>query len=266
MMRLFASTSPLLKLVRRGKWDAVEEMLLEEKDGSVIRDACPTFLHQLLKHNPPVGIVDIVLLRLQASDTIVEEERDEKDKTPLHVAAIYSCDSRIIQLLLSGVSGTMPARMTDKAGNTPLHVACSVNFDAFRKQNKAKTLAEMNNATEIVTRLLRAYPEAATLTNKEGATPLDLATRHNGDARIINRLEFVQEAFAKGDQIISSEAFKIPLSSNEFSIVSRSVDDLNASFSSVGFDNEFDEGIEGSLPDQAEVRLSAVPEEGKSGA
>ena len=255
-MRLFTSTSPLLKLVRRGKWDAVEEMLFAESSSS-IRSSSPCFLHQLLKHNPPVEIVDLALHKLQNDDVIVEEERDDKGRTPLHIAALYSCDARMVKLLLDGVSGVMPALTNDKQGNTPLHSACSVNFDSFRRHNIKKALALMSNATEIVTRLLQANPEAATVRNKRGELPLQLAQENNADARMIYRIEIAQQTFMEGGKV-SSETFKTtcPLSSNEFSIVSR--DGFDASFSSVGFDDDISES---SLLDLAEVMLSTVREE-----
>lgn len=256
-MRLFPSSSPILKLVRRGKWDAVEEMLLAD-DGFTIRTNCPTFIHQLLKHNPPVDIVDIALQRLQCPDVIVEEERDEKGRTPLHIAAAHTCDSRIIKLLLEGVSGVMPAFMSDKAGNTPLHAACNVNFDSIRRHSIKRALAAMNNATEIVTRLLQANPEAASLGNRRGETPLHLAKENNADARIIVRIDAVQQTFQEGGKI-HSETFKTPLSSNEFSIVSRPLNELDASLSSVGFDEA--EESEKDLLNTEELVLSTVKED-----
>ncbi|GKY92541.1 hypothetical protein MPSEU_000224400 [Mayamaea pseudoterrestris] len=179
-------------------------------------------------------------------------------QTPLHVAASHGCDARIVKMLLTGVSGVMPALVKDKAGNTALHAACSVNFAAFRKQQNLKKLAGMNNATEIVAKLLQANSEAAHLRNKQGETPLELAKKHRADARIISRIEVVQQA-CRGGEKVCSETFQAPLSSNEFSIVSRPADALEASFSSVGFDNDYDESSS-SLIVPAKCTFSAVEE------
>jgi hypothetical protein len=187
---------PILKLARQGRYDAMKISLLQERDDRAdnwlrLNANGKIILHKILKYQPPVEIVHLLILRLAEKSNIAvpEEFKDAEGRTPLHVAVAHGCDAAVIHRLLNGVSRVIPAVTKDNDDRLPLHLAClneACGATLTKQQSKQPTPAEeVNNMVQVVYLLLSAYPVAAAIRDSNGDTPLDLARRNGADSRIL---------------------------------------------------------------------------------
>lgn len=134
-------------------------------------------LHQILAHQPPVSLVEIIL-RYHTESHVPEETLDVDGRTPLHVAAAHNCAVDVIERLLSGVSLVVPAFTKDSLDRYPLHWACCYPSLQDRSDRKFETILI----------LLNANPQSVNVIDAHGKTPLDYARSGNLDERIADIL------------------------------------------------------------------------------
>jgi ankyrin repeat protein len=198
---------PILKLAKGGRYDEMKKLLLQENDVKTdnwIRLVDPkgeTALHMILKYQPPVEIVHLIIMSLAKKTNIAvpEEVRDAEGKTPLHVAVTYECHPDVVHRLLNGVGGVIPAVTKDREDRLPLHLAClgkACGATSAKQLSQQPTQKQVDNMVQVVYLLLSAYPIAAVLRDSKGETPLDLARRNGADGRILRVLTISAELHA----------------------------------------------------------------------
>lgn len=171
----------------------------EEWLGTYAKTKAGTALHMLVAHRPPVKLVDVLIWKMVdlVPSTIPEDTRDNKGRTPLHIAAACGCARPVIERLLEGVSAVMPAVAIDDHERLPLHWACA-NPNGYQQLGRRRRSmascqstpeADIANMVNVVCALIRAYPEAAMIADLDGMTPMDLAKKHFADRRMVSVLE-----------------------------------------------------------------------------
>lgn len=163
----------------------------------------PTPLHIIVKHNPPPAVVQkmVQLLRDRFQIELPEDHPDHMGRTPLHVAVVngYST-SEIIQVLVSGESLIMPAVHRDSSRRTALHWACQpVQMKSRRKTQMAQWHQKLS--IEI---LLEAFPEAASLRDEDGKTPVDYGRAAKLPGSVIQSLVNKHDQFAPAEDKLGS--------------------------------------------------------------
>lgn len=161
-----------------------------------------TPLHMILHYHPTESVVDKLIKYLSTSkksQTVPEDATDMLGRTPLHVGAAKGCSSAVMSRLVSGVSVVMPAVAKDSSGRFALHWACAnpdgedlvVTCGGLRKSLKKNNdnVSPADNMVQVIFLLLKAYPEASTIPDNQGETPLDLAIMHGAEPRIIQLVE-----------------------------------------------------------------------------
>jgi hypothetical protein len=162
-------------------------------------------LHIILHYHPNRTVVDKLIRYLSSSKkshTVPEDAIDIQGFTPLHVGASKGCSASVMERLLNGVSAVMPAVTKDSMGRHALHWACeNPSFEARHfscvsilqghalKKSNGDLSAVDNIMIQVIFLLIKAYPEASTIPDMEGNTPLDLAIENEVDPRIISLLE-----------------------------------------------------------------------------
>jgi ankyrin repeat protein len=189
---------PILKLAKQGRYDDIKKPLLHERDDRAdnllrLNTNDKSVLHKILKYQPPIEIVHLLILRLAEKSNIAvpEELKDATGRTPLHVAVANGCHATVIHRLLNGVSRVMPAVTKDNDDRLPFHLAClneACGVTSTKRQSKQPTPEEVNNMVQVVYLLLSAYPVAAAIRDSNGDAPLDLARRNGADRRILRAL------------------------------------------------------------------------------
>ena len=185
-----------------GRWHAVVKTvknstaedwnLLTDRSTTVIQTSTP--LHLACLYGAPVTALDAIATACQTKFNIAvpEEAADEAGNTPLHTAVAAGCTTMVVQRLLQGASGILPAVVRNSLGQTALHVACEAplktnhanhslsslsapsSLGLLRKPRLSlKPAAEAANKKAVVELLLSTYPPAATLRDVKGRTPLD---------------------------------------------------------------------------------------------
>jgi hypothetical protein len=94
---------------------------------------------------------------------------NENGATPLHIALAESCDVAVIRRLLSGPTGTLPA----------------VRFDDDGRKQTNKTVKDK---LEIIHLLVKSYPYAKVIRDRNRRTPQDIARKHNADPVLVRAL------------------------------------------------------------------------------
>jgi hypothetical protein len=88
---------------------------------------------------------------------------------------------------MHGSLSVIPALTKDSSHRVPLHYACSGEVGSSKAKGK-RSKECIENAVNIVERLLEAYPESVAVKDKDGRTPLDLALESKVDFRILKAL------------------------------------------------------------------------------
>lgn len=171
-----------------------------------------TPLHVILRYHPPPRLIDALVHALKnigwfRSDSFIPEDvPDNHGRTPLHVATAAGSHIHVVERLLEGDTFVMPAYTRDNFGRFPLHWACmnpSGQSNPFFSphQHMPYTAAQARNLRYNMIRMVRllvdVYPEAASLADNKGMTPLDYAIQNNADAAIIQFLQMAIKSFQK---------------------------------------------------------------------
>lgn len=184
--------TPMTKRARQGRFDEIKAVLLGNaiKTEEWLRESASaeeTPLHALLRYQPPVDLVTLLISRLIATtkNAVPEEVKDVHGNTPLHVAVAYGCDVAIVRVLLNGKGGVMPAVTKDSDERLPLHLAClSEKLSCSRRSPRKQTPDDQDNMLCIVYSLLSAYPMGLAIRDANGDTPMDLCRTFGKDTRI----------------------------------------------------------------------------------
>ena len=175
-------------------------------------DPTSMLLHKILAYNPPLEVVDLLcqLLnrRRKGGDSAcgrfagIENVADLSGRTPLHMAAIYNCDSTVLDRIMKRCkSRAHPALALDHIGRTPLHwsvdvrggdgvtysqrKSCSILLFRTRCSKQSELAQRIENRLEIVQLLLRTCPRAILVRDKDGNKPIDIARQTKADPDII---------------------------------------------------------------------------------
>ncbi|MGK3737858.1 MAG: hypothetical protein ACI8RD_005214 [Bacillariaceae sp.] len=194
----------LFLLLKLQEWDKVFELL--EKNPNLVASSQQSkaagstspLLHDVLRYNPPLSVVDLLLLidnnnindnddndndnndviqKQQQQQSSVMKQTDVFGRLPLHVAC--SCGPNadidvIIKLILSDTDA-LRTRTLDRHGRFPLHIAVI-----------------MNSSEDAVMELLTNYPDACFIPDLHGKIPIEYAEEssyRNGHNRLVVALE-----------------------------------------------------------------------------
>lgn len=159
-------------------------------------------LHAILKHRPPVKVVNALIKKLQqdvsslAPGVLVPEEMREKtlQQTPLHVAVSSFCSLAVIERLLEGESLVLPAMTKDGLHRFPLHWACALPHSA--KPWSWQRGVEVDYRWDLIHYLLEQYPVACVIPDAYDQTPLDYARHNKLHVSIVELLEYATAEYA----------------------------------------------------------------------
>ena len=133
-------------------------------------------LHFVMKHRPPLAVVEYILQYTSSSCHVPEEVLDSEGRTPLHVACASNCRFEVIERLLAGVSLVVPAMTKDALGRLPLHWA--VCKPCLPNEH------EVSNKYDTILLLLNANPQAINMADSAGKNAVDYAMEFNADKSI----------------------------------------------------------------------------------
>jgi hypothetical protein len=160
-------------------------------------------LHLIVNHRPPVSLVDSLSRWITKNNPgyVPEDAVDARGQTPLHIAVIQGCDVTVIDRLANSPSSTFPTTTMDDWRRCPLHWACcmkprtpsdtvcnghaTLGFLSSSSSNAQPSQAFVDNMVKIVLVLIKSYPQAAVIEDKDRKTPLDLAVDNKLDRRIL---------------------------------------------------------------------------------
>ena len=145
-----------------------------------------TLLHAIVRHNPPLDIVGIIITLCPD----MPASRDDLGWTPLHVAACSKASPLLLKFLACAYPAACDAQ--DEEGKTPLHFVCEPTLVLFGGDTSS-TPQEVPNH-EAVVALLSESLNAATIEDDEEMTPLEHAIMNDASLKTIKLL---QKASAK---------------------------------------------------------------------
>lgn len=168
--------------------DRGSESTDEEESETKKSPESTTALHIIMKHRPPVAVVDLLCRKLQAlmGIQIPEDCVDKNGMNPLHLAVAHGCDTEVVRRLMKGSTEDLPAFTIDKTGRLPLHWACT---------NTRKHLVffggkqDIDNSVKNAYLLIRSCHEGKCFEDKKSQTPLQLAIEYRADERIVDALK-----------------------------------------------------------------------------
>jgi ankyrin repeat protein len=133
-------------------------------------------------YQPNAAVVKALLDRLASDQVVVRPltALDSHGRTPLHIAVAKGCAYTTVRLLLLPLA----INTRDYDGRFPLHWACVTTSSSRSFLNRKA----VKNSIRIVSELIEFRPEAVSMRDAHGETPLDLAMRYSLDRRIINLL------------------------------------------------------------------------------
>ena len=139
-------------------------------------------LHACVRFNPPLHLVQVLIELLPESTSLV----DCMNQTPLHIAAGARVDLSIIQLLVNASPFSCSIRDVD--GMTPLHLACDSTCDIFTGDEDC---TRDPLTYDVVSTLIKAYPTAVTLEDKEGTSALEHAILSDAPIDVVKLLQAI---------------------------------------------------------------------------
>ena len=139
-------------------------------------------LHACVRFKPPLHLVQVLIELLPESTSFV----DCMNRTPLHIAAGARADVSIIQLLVNASPFSCSIRDVD--GMTPLHLACDSTCDIFTGDEDC---TRDPPTYDVVSTLIKAYPTAVTLEDKEGTSALEHAILSDAPIDVVNLLQAI---------------------------------------------------------------------------
>lgn len=119
---------------------AIKSALIDEcsdVSSSTKPDIGENILHDMVRYNPPLDVIDTLLVSLQHRRGATCGT-DAAGRTPLHIAASRGASSEVIESLIKADPGT--ASLGDINGMSPLHIAVRClaygNDDSLREDNR----------------------------------------------------------------------------------------------------------------------------------
>jgi hypothetical protein len=141
-------------------------------------------LHALCLFRPTASVVQAVIDTLKATVSKNVDATmvvDKRGRTPLHMAAASGCSTAVMDLLMRENTAVLTL---DHEGRYPLHWACTYNPGRGSKKNA-------DDRVQVIRQLIEAYPVSVVTKDREGNTPMILATKNKADKRILAALHFV---------------------------------------------------------------------------
>mmetsp|Transcript_33345 Transcript_33345/g.50167 ORF Transcript_33345/g.50167 Transcript_33345/m.50167 type:complete len:217 (-) Transcript_33345:675-1325(-) len=138
-----------------------------------------TFLHAIVRDNPPL---DIVGNTIKLCPEMVAA-RDGLGRTPLHIAA----GSKVSSLLLKLIARAYPAACDaqDEDGRTPLHFVCDTSFILFSDNDPSQKASQH----EAVVALLSESSHASTIEDADEMSPLEHAIMCGASLKTVQLLQ-----------------------------------------------------------------------------
>jgi len=236
----------VLRLVKQQKYDAVMEILLNNKvdmkeiiEGSS-RIVKEPFLFYVLRHKPGADVVTLINVHIdRLANAGVDIETmlfDSNGKIPLHVAAEYGCGRDVTRCLLD--DDGFRATIRDNHNRCPLHWAVANESKGRRR----KTQSDKRKMFETVLFLLSACPEMVVEEDLEGNTPLDLALMNKCDQAIIDLLEANASAYGKVSDMLIGNECRAARAGKKSGFVPSIISEISSTddddLSSIGWDGE----------------------------
>lgn len=139
-----------------------------------------TFLHAIVRHDPPVQIVSEII-QICPADV---RSRDCLNRTPLHVACGVGAGIRTIQCLAAAYPAA--CKIQDDDGRTPLHFCCDIECQLFEgDEGKVRKPPSF----EVVHCLLSASLSVVSLEDADGMSPLEYAICSDADVKVVKLLQ-----------------------------------------------------------------------------
>lgn len=135
-------------------------------------------LHTLCQHQPTEKVVRRVISLLSITCDL---EVDSHGRTPLHIAAAYGSDVKVLRLLLGDACSTA-ASVLDAASRFPLHYAAGATTRQLRFGDQTD---DLENSILTVQLLLEAFPIAVLAKDDKGKTAIDLALECSKHQRFV---------------------------------------------------------------------------------
>ena len=218
-------TTPLLQLAKQRRFEKIEELLMSQCEDDIASwiDDCSlkgdsglqafkgeTILHLIMVYQPPVQVIDLLVHRMSQKQpgTVPEASTDIQGKTPLSVAVAHNCDVAVIHRLMNGVASVVPAVAKDSWHRLPLHWACA-NPKGSSKGKKWSLVCgyrskDSDNMTKIIEMLIKVYPHAVTIKDRNGMTPFDLAVKHDANPYVLFLLDSAWKICCKTQKIANT--------------------------------------------------------------
>jgi hypothetical protein len=158
----------------------------------------------------PAKLISSLLQKL--SDFGIEDPElsiDEIGRTPLHFAVGYSCNPKVVKVLVSSPAGKTSTRAQDCFGRLPLHAAM-VPYDLVDKGSYCKIAPTSNIKPSEFLGILRksiailvaVCPGSVNVEDDKGMTPLEHAKPLEFDRKF---QEWVQKVVKVGGAVFSEE-------------------------------------------------------------
>ena len=145
-----------------------------------------TVLHAIVRHKPPLDIVDNIIKRCPG----MPASRDGLGRTPLHVAAGSKASSLLLKFIASAYPAACDAQ--DEEGKTPLHFICDTSFVLVADDDDHLSLSSTSQEApkyEAVVALLSESLNAATVEDSEEMTALEHAIMCDASLKTVQLLQ-----------------------------------------------------------------------------
>ena len=172
--------TPLLHAVKKGRLDAVNILLKDERCDSTITSSNGT---NILHFASESGNSDLLKLILQLTNDKLLKSTNENGDTPLHFACRSNNNAATVKLLLDYLyeNDALDLNVQNNEGDSPLHIVCSNNniqiFDTF--VNKA--ISSDNISLNL------------NIQNKKGESLLHIASAFNVPNHLYKEYEYVSD-------------------------------------------------------------------------
>jgi Ankyrin repeats (3 copies) len=212
--QLLSPVDRVITVLKRREPERVVDLFAEyppcELDCWATDDDGRTLLHRVMSFRPSPPVVDLIISRMTSSSSgscsqlhqqrvRPEDATDRYGMTPLHIAAASGASIDVVERLLRGTVGSS-ALATDSMNRLPLHWACC-NPSGLSPQMPRQglfpacgaTRRDSDNMLAIVQKLIKVYPQAVWMVDRDGATPFDLAAARRADTTMLVLLDITMK-------------------------------------------------------------------------
>jgi ankyrin repeat protein len=141
-----------------------------------------TILHAIVRHNPPLDIVGIIIMLCPD----MPASRDGLGWTPLHIAACSNASPLLLKFIARAYPAACDAQ--DEEGKTPLHFVCEP-CSILSEDDRSSKPQEASIHHEAVVALLSESMHAATMEDDEEMTPLEHAIMNGASLKTVKLLQ-----------------------------------------------------------------------------